>query len=169
MTAIPFNETRTCIEDARASAGYAEKMISLADQYRREGNHAAANAALMLTWNIRANIAKITDFGRTAPHPFGGFGVNRRPFGRFRLRTRRTPRFAIFSLCERTPDPHELCGSISAPTGEHLCMPGRIGQPNQPNLRVAPLGTISDEIFANLDGAPLYGSMLSQAQALRWL
>ena len=58
MTTIPFNETRTCIEDALASAGYAEKMISLADQYRREGNHAAANAALMMTWNIRANIAK---------------------------------------------------------------------------------------------------------------
>ena len=103
-------------------------------------------------------IANPSPFGRTAPHPFGGFGVNRRPFGRFRLRTRRTPRFAIFSLCERTPDPHELCGSISAPTGEHLCMPRRIGQPNQPNLRVAQLGTISDEIFANLDGAHYTGA-----------
>ena len=61
ITTVPFYETRTCIEDARASADYAEKMISLGDQYRREGNHAAANASLMLTWNIRANIVKITE------------------------------------------------------------------------------------------------------------
>ena len=62
MTTIPFNETRMCIEETLASAGYGEKMTSLANQYRREGNHAAANAAIIMTWNIRTNIAKVIEF-----------------------------------------------------------------------------------------------------------
>ena len=55
MTAIPLNETKLHIETALASVGYAERMIRLADQFRREGNHAAANGALMMAWNIREN------------------------------------------------------------------------------------------------------------------
>ena len=50
-----LNETRLHIETTLASVSYAERMIRLADQYRREGNHATANAALMMAWNIREN------------------------------------------------------------------------------------------------------------------
>ena len=46
MTTAPPNRTRTCIEEAFASAEYGEKVINLGNQYRREGNHIAANAAL---------------------------------------------------------------------------------------------------------------------------
>ena len=59
MTTIEFNETRTCIEDALASASYAEQMINLAGQYRRENNQDAANAALMMAWHIQGNISKV--------------------------------------------------------------------------------------------------------------
>ena len=59
MTTIEFNETRTCIEDALASASYAEQMINLASQYRREDNQDAANAALMMAWHIQGNISKV--------------------------------------------------------------------------------------------------------------
>ena len=54
---IPYNEARTCVENALASADYSEKMISLADQYRRVGNIAAAHAAIMIAWRRRANVA----------------------------------------------------------------------------------------------------------------
>ena len=60
MTSIQFNQTRTCIEDALASTGYGEKMIAMADQYRREGNHAAANAAHLGTWNILESIDRLS-------------------------------------------------------------------------------------------------------------
>jgi hypothetical protein len=60
MDAEPFNttpltETRLHVETTLASVGHAERMIRLADQYRRKGNHAAANAALIMAWNIREN------------------------------------------------------------------------------------------------------------------
>ena len=65
MTTIEFNETRTCIEDALASASYAKKMINLAisnyhaGQYRRENNQDGANAALMMAWHIQGNMSKV--------------------------------------------------------------------------------------------------------------
>lgn len=55
MATIPLNETKLHIETTLASVGYAECMIRLADQFRREGNHAAANGALMMAWDIREN------------------------------------------------------------------------------------------------------------------
>ena len=57
---IPLpNQTRTCIEEALASAEYGEKVINLGNQYRREGNHIAANAAFATTWDIRDKIKKV--------------------------------------------------------------------------------------------------------------
>ena len=61
MNAAPLNETKLHIETTLASVGYAERMIRLADQYRREGNHAAANGALMMAWTIRENTAGAMD------------------------------------------------------------------------------------------------------------
>ena len=61
LNAAPLNETKLHIETTLASVGYAERMIRLADQYRREGNHAAANGALMMAWNIRKNTAQAMD------------------------------------------------------------------------------------------------------------
>ena len=61
MTTILLNETKLHIETTLASVGYAELMIRLADQYRREGNHAAANGALMMAWNIRENTSDAMD------------------------------------------------------------------------------------------------------------
>ena len=55
MAPIPLNEVKLHIETALASVRYAERMIQMADQFRREGNHAAANGALMMAWNIREN------------------------------------------------------------------------------------------------------------------
>ena len=55
-TGIPYNQTRTCVEDTLASAEYGKKMISLANQYRREGNTAAAHAAIMISWRIHGNV-----------------------------------------------------------------------------------------------------------------
>ena len=55
LNAVPSNETKMYIEDALTAVVYAENMIRLADQYRRDGNHAAANGALMMTWDIREN------------------------------------------------------------------------------------------------------------------
>ena len=43
------------VEDALTAVEYAENMIRLADQYRREGNNVAANGALKMAWNIREN------------------------------------------------------------------------------------------------------------------
>ena len=51
----PLNETKLHVETALASVSYAERMIRMADEYRREGNHAAANGALMMAWTIREN------------------------------------------------------------------------------------------------------------------
>ena len=59
MTMAPPNQTRTCIEEALASAEYGEKVINLGNQYRREGNQIAANAALATTWDIRDKIKKV--------------------------------------------------------------------------------------------------------------
>ena len=59
MTTIEFNETRACIEDALASASYAKHMMQIGDQYRRENNQDAANAALMMAWHIKGNISKV--------------------------------------------------------------------------------------------------------------
>ena len=59
MTIPPPNQTRTCIEEALASAEYGEKVINLGNQYRREGNHIAANAAFATTWDIRDKIKKV--------------------------------------------------------------------------------------------------------------
>ena len=59
MATTPPNRTRTCIEEAFASAEYGEKVISLGNQYRREGNHIAANAALTTIWDIRGKIKKV--------------------------------------------------------------------------------------------------------------
>ena len=61
LTALPLNETKLHIETALASVGYAERMIRLADQLHREGNHAAANGALMMAWNIRENTEHAMD------------------------------------------------------------------------------------------------------------
>ena len=58
MTTVPINETRMFIEDALSCVAYAESMIRLAGQHRREGNHAAANGALMTAWIIRENTAE---------------------------------------------------------------------------------------------------------------
>ena len=58
MTTIPINETRMFIEDALSCVAYAEHMIRLADQHRREGDNAAANGALMMAWYIRENTAE---------------------------------------------------------------------------------------------------------------
>ena len=67
-TSIPYNEARMCVEDALASANYGEKMIRLADQYRREGNIAAAHAAIMIAWRTRANVENaIASLPRIAP------------------------------------------------------------------------------------------------------
>ena len=55
MANILLNETVLHIESSLASVNYAERMFRLADQYRREGNHAAANGALMMAWDIRQN------------------------------------------------------------------------------------------------------------------
>ena len=58
MTTIPINETRMFIDDALTSVAYAESMIRLADQYRREGNHTAASGALMMAWIIHENTSE---------------------------------------------------------------------------------------------------------------
>ena len=55
MTTQLPNETKMQIQDTLTAVGYAEGMIRLADQFRREGNHAAANGALMMAWDIREN------------------------------------------------------------------------------------------------------------------
>ena len=55
MTTLLPNEPKMYVEDALTAVSYAERMIRLADQFRREGNHAAANGAVMMTWNIREN------------------------------------------------------------------------------------------------------------------
>jgi len=47
MTTVPFNHAQTSIEEVLSSAKYGERMIRLADQFRRESNHDAANAAFM--------------------------------------------------------------------------------------------------------------------------
>ena len=58
MTTIPINETSMFIEDALPCVACAERMIRLADQHRREGNHVAANGAVMMAWIIRENTAE---------------------------------------------------------------------------------------------------------------
>ena len=50
MSANPLNKTKLHVETALASVGYAERLILLVDQFRREANHAAANGALMMAW-----------------------------------------------------------------------------------------------------------------------
>ena len=55
MDAVPLNEPKLHVETSLTAIGYAERMIRLADQFRREGNHAAANGALLMAWDIREN------------------------------------------------------------------------------------------------------------------
>ena len=50
-----MNEPKLHVETSLTAIGYAERMIRLADQFRREGNHAAANGALLMAWDIREN------------------------------------------------------------------------------------------------------------------
>ena len=57
MTAAPFNHTQTSIEEILSSAKYGERVIRLADQFRREGNHDAANAAFMAAAQIRYTLS----------------------------------------------------------------------------------------------------------------
>ncbi len=61
MTAVPFNHTQISIEEALSSAQYGERMIRLAGQFRREGNHDAANAAFMAAAQINDTLAKAVD------------------------------------------------------------------------------------------------------------
>ena len=57
MTTVPFNHTQMSIEEALSSAQFGERMIRLADQFRREGNHDAANAAFMAAAQIRDTLS----------------------------------------------------------------------------------------------------------------
>ena len=61
MTTVPFNHTQMSIEEALSSAGYGERMIRLAGQFRREGNHDAANAAFMAAAQIRDALSTALD------------------------------------------------------------------------------------------------------------
>lgn len=44
MTTVPFNHIQTSIEDVVSSGEYGQRMICLANPFRREGNHDAADA-----------------------------------------------------------------------------------------------------------------------------
>ena len=55
MANMPINETVLHVETALAAVGFGEGMIQLAEQFRREGNHPAANGALMMAWIIKEN------------------------------------------------------------------------------------------------------------------
>ena len=57
MTAVQFHHAQTSIEEALSSAQYGERMIRLADQFRREGNHDAADAAFMAAAQIRYTLS----------------------------------------------------------------------------------------------------------------
>ena len=58
----------------------------------------------------------------------------------------------------RVGDDSETCDNISAFNTEHPCMPKRVGQPNEPNRRVAPLGGINPEILAKLNRSRYTGA-----------
>ncbi len=47
MSSTMFNHTQMSIEEAVSSAEFGERLISLAGEFRREGNHDAANVAFM--------------------------------------------------------------------------------------------------------------------------
>ena len=61
MTTVTFNHTRMSIEDIVSSGEYGKRMIRMAGQFRREGNHAAANAAFMGAAHIRDQLSKTMD------------------------------------------------------------------------------------------------------------
>ena len=61
MSTVPFNHTQMSIEEALSSAGYGERTIRLAGQFRREGNHDAANAAFMAAAQIRDALSTAMD------------------------------------------------------------------------------------------------------------
>ena len=61
MTTVAFNHTQTSIEDVVSSGEYGQRMIRLANQFRREGNHDAANAALMGAAHARDQLSKTMD------------------------------------------------------------------------------------------------------------
>ena len=61
MSTVPFNHTQMSIEEALSSAGYGERIIRLAGQFRREGNHDAANAAFMAAAQIRDALSTAMD------------------------------------------------------------------------------------------------------------
>ena len=61
MTTVSFNHTQMSIEEVLSSAEYGKRMIRLADQFRREGNHDAANAAFMGAAYIRDQLSKTID------------------------------------------------------------------------------------------------------------
>lgn len=47
MATVSFNHTQMSIEEAVSSTEYGKRMIRLADQFRRDGNNDATNAAFM--------------------------------------------------------------------------------------------------------------------------
>lgn len=57
MTTVPFNHTQTSIEEVLSSAQYGERMIRLAGQFEREGNHDAADAAFMAAVQVRDTLS----------------------------------------------------------------------------------------------------------------
>lgn len=61
MTTVSFNHTQMSIEEVLSSAEYGKRMIRLADQFRREGNHDAANAAFTGAAYIRDQLSKTMD------------------------------------------------------------------------------------------------------------
>ena len=75
MTAFQFHHAQTSIEEALSSAQYGERMIRLADQFRREGNHDAADAAFVAAAQIRYTLcqgrSKTVPPGRSNPGPPG--------------------------------------------------------------------------------------------------
>lgn len=79
MTAVMFNHTQTSIEEALSSAMYGERMIRLADQFRREGNHDAADAAFMGAAQIRDTLSAAMDLlPIIAPEHAGLLGASQR-------------------------------------------------------------------------------------------
>ena len=61
MTTVTFNHTRMSIEDIVSSGEYGKRMIRMAGQFRREGNHDAANAAFMGAAHIRDQLSNTMD------------------------------------------------------------------------------------------------------------
>ena len=59
MATPQYNHTQASIEETLSSAQYGKRMIRLASQFRRQGNHDAANAALMGAVHVRDQITRV--------------------------------------------------------------------------------------------------------------